>query len=120
MKAAPLFSAKRFSFVVPGIGIIHGFCASNQANAICAVVAFFICAILPSKSINAWFALRASGVKRGRMLRKSLLLILVFSFILHVRNPLPNGLNGTNPIPSSSSVGIITSSGVLVHNEYSL
>ncbi len=38
---APIFSSKRFSFVVPGMGTIHRFCANNQANATCAGVAFF-------------------------------------------------------------------------------
>jgi hypothetical protein len=33
---------------------------------------------------------------------------------------LPKGLKGTNPIPSSSSVWIISFSGSLYHNEYSL
>ncbi len=41
MAVAPLFSASRCSFVVPGIGTIHGFFASTQARAICAGVAFF-------------------------------------------------------------------------------
>ena len=67
-----MFSSSRCSFVVPGIGTIHGFCASSQASAICAGVAFFAAAIWPSRSTSAWFALRASGVKRGTMLRKSL------------------------------------------------
>ena len=40
---APMFSSRRCSFVVPGIGTIHGFCARSQASAICAVVAFFRC-----------------------------------------------------------------------------
>src|ERR1035438_5839662 len=31
---APRFSSRRFSFVVPGMGTIHGFRASNQASAI--------------------------------------------------------------------------------------
>ena len=31
---APMFSSSRCSFVVPGIGTIQGFCASNQASAI--------------------------------------------------------------------------------------
>ena len=35
-----MFSSRRH-FVVPGIGTIHGFCASSQASAICAGVAFF-------------------------------------------------------------------------------
>src|SRR5260370_13654349 len=34
--AAPMFSSRRCSFVVPGIGTIHGFCARSQASAICA------------------------------------------------------------------------------------
>src|ERR1035437_1553129 len=37
--AAAMFSSRRWSLVVPGIGTIHGFCASNQASAICAGVA---------------------------------------------------------------------------------
>jgi len=43
--AAPTFSSRRCSFVVPGIGAIHGFCASSQASAICADVAFFLATI---------------------------------------------------------------------------
>jgi hypothetical protein len=31
---APMFSSRRCSFVVPGIGTIHGFWASSQASAI--------------------------------------------------------------------------------------
>ena len=115
-----MFSSSRFSFLVPGIGTIHGFCASSHANAICAVVTFFSFATLFSKSTIAWFALRASCVKRGRELRKSVLSNLVFISIFPVRNPLPKGLNGTNPIPSSSSIGKISSSGFLHQSEYSL
>ena len=37
-----------------------------------------------------------------------------------VRKPFPSGLNGTNPIPSFSSVGRISSSGSLNRSEYSL
>lgn len=36
-----------------------------------------------------------------------------------VRNPLPSGLNGTNPMPSSASVGSTSGSGSRVHSEYS-
>jgi hypothetical protein len=43
------------------------------------------------------------GVKRGTMLRKSLLSNCVCSSIAPVRKPLPSGLNGTSPMPSSSS-----------------
>ena len=50
-----MFSSRRESLVVPGIGTIHGF--------------------------------RASGVKRGTMLRKSDLSNVVFSSIFPVRNP---------------------------------
>ena len=118
--AAPRFSSRRCSFVVPGIGTIHGFCASSQASAIWAGVACFRAAISPSRSTRAWFALRASGVKRGTMLRKSVLSNVVFSLIVPVRKPLPSGLKGTKPIPSSSSVGRTSSSGSRHHSEYSL
>src|SRR3989475_4618812 len=54
------------------------------------------------------------------MLRKSEPTNLVFSSIVPVRNPLPRGLNGTNPMPSSSRVGSSSASGRLHHREYSL
>ena len=100
-----MFSSSRESFVVPGIGTIHGFWASSQASAIWAGVARFRSPISRSRSTTAWFAFRASGVKRGTMLRKSVLSNVVVSSILPVRKPLPSGLNGTKPMPSSSSVG---------------
>lgn len=37
-----------------------------------------------------------------------------------VRKPLPSGLNGTNPMPSSAHVGSTSVSGSRVHSEYSL
>ena len=51
-------SSSRRRFVVPGIGTIHGFCASSQAKAICAGVAPFRSAKVFSQSTNARFALR--------------------------------------------------------------
>src|SRR2546425_2368271 len=54
------------------------------------------------------------------MLRKSELTNVVVSSIVPVRKPLPRGLNGTNPMPSSSRVGSSSSSGRLHHSEYSL
>src|SRR5436190_536820 len=54
------------------------------------------------------------------MLRKSELTNVVFSSIVPVRKPLPRGLNGTNPMPSSSRVGSSSSSGLLHHREYAL
>ena len=44
------------------------------------------------RSTSAWLAFIASGVKRGRMLRKSSSGSLVFSFIAPVRKPFPSGL----------------------------
>ena len=58
--------------------------------------------------------------KARNVLRKSELSNVVFSSILPVRKPLPSGLNGTKPIPSSSSVGSTSSSGSRHHSEYSL
>ena len=107
-------------FVVPGIGTIHGFWASSHASAIWAGVAFFRSANLVSQSTSARFAFRVSGVKRGTTLRKSVLSNVVFSSILPVRKPLPSGLNGTKPMPSSSSVGSTSASGSRHHSEYSL
>ena len=51
--AAPMFSSSLLSFVVPGIGATHGFCARIHARAICAGVAFFCFATLVNKSTNA-------------------------------------------------------------------
>ena len=49
----PMFSSRRESLVVPGMGTIHGFCASSQARAIWAGVALFCTATLVSKSTSA-------------------------------------------------------------------
>ena len=68
------------------------FCASSQANAIWAGVAFFSPAIRLSRSTTAWFALIASGVNRGLRLRISDLSKVVLSSILPVRYPRPSGL----------------------------
>ena len=59
-------------------------------------------------------------MKRGTVLRKSVLSNVVLSSILPVRKPLPSGLNGTKPMPSSSRVGRTSASGSRHHSEYSL
>src|SRR5262249_12568337 len=110
----------RWRFVVPGIGTIHGFCASSQASAICAGVALLRAANVFNHSTNATFALRFSSANRGTTLRKSVGSNVVLSSIVPVRKPLPSGLKGTNPIPSSSSVGRISRSGSRHQSEYSL
>src|SRR5215210_329103 len=69
--AAAMFSSRRCSFVVPGIGTTHDFCARSQASAICAGVAALRSAMRRRTSTNARFAFRASGSKRGVELRKS-------------------------------------------------
>ena len=56
----------------------------------------------------------------GQLLRKSAAANFVFSSILPVRKPRPSGLNGTKPIPSSSSVEDDLASGSRQHREYSL
>jgi heme exporter protein B len=48
------------------------------------------------------------------------LLLFDVSSIFPVRNPLPSGLYGTRPMPSSSSAGITSASGFRHHREYSL
>jgi hypothetical protein len=64
--------------------------------------------------------LRASAANRGMVVRMSLLSNPVLSLIVPVRKPLPSGLYGTKPMPSSSSVGSTSASGLRHHNEYSL
>ena len=118
--AAARFSSRRSTRRVPGIGTIQGLWASSQASATWAGVALLRAAILPSSSTRAWLAVRASGVNRGMVLRMSELSNEVASLIVPVRNPLPSGLKGTKPIPSSSRVGTICSSGSRHHSEYSL
>src|SRR6266516_7937655 len=54
-------------FLVPGIGTIHGFCASSHASAICAGVTRFFSATRFNRSTSAMFAARASAAKRGEM-----------------------------------------------------
>jgi hypothetical protein len=53
------------------------------------------------------------------MLRRSESSKDVVLSIAPVRKPLPSGLNGTNPMPSSASVGRISASGSRHHSEYS-
>ena len=67
------------------VGTIHAFWASSQASAIWAGVTDFRAAIATSRSTRAWFALRASGVKRGLRLRMSELSKVALSSILPVR-----------------------------------
>ena len=95
---APMFSFRRLSFVVPGIGAIHGFWARTQASAICAGVAFFrFCDLLQLNPPTPDSLFAPPALKRGTTLRKSALSKVVFSFIFPVRKPLPSGLNVTKP-----------------------
>src|SRR5207248_5145772 len=118
--AAPMFSSSLSILRVPGIGTIHGLCANSQASAICAGVACLRPAILLRTSTTACFAFRLAAEKRGMALRKSVLSNVVASSILPVRKPLPSGLKGTKPMPSSAHVGRISFSGSRHHSEYSL
>ena len=63
--AAALFSSRRCSFVVPGIGTIDGLCARTHAIAICAGVAPFRAATCSSRSTKARFASQSVGVEAG-------------------------------------------------------
>ena len=92
--AAPRFSSRRCSFVVPGMGTIHGFWASSQARRSGPGSPFSARRPRPSRSTRARFAFIASGVKRGMVLRKSVLSSFVPSSIFPVRKPLPEGAEG--------------------------
>ena len=112
--AAAMFSSSRSGAVVPGIGTIHGCCASSQASAIWAGVAPLRSAIAAEqvderlvgraglgRRTAGWCCADVAGA-RTRALRRC----------VPVRKPLPSGLNGTNPMPSSSSVGRISRLGL--------
>ena len=73
-----------------------------------------------STSTSARLAFIAPRATRGTLLRKSPLAKVADWSILPVRNPAPNGLNGTKPIPSSSRSGRSSVSGSRHHSEYSL
>ena len=68
---APRFSSSRCSFVVPGMGTIHGFCASSHASATWAAVAFFALAIYAEQIDQRLIGFARFGQNRGKMLRKS-------------------------------------------------
>src|SRR4051794_4286281 len=63
------------------------------------------------RSTRARLAVMASRSKRGSVARMSPSPNWVAAVTWPVRNPRPKGLNGTKPMPSSSSVGRISSSG---------
>ena len=84
-------------------------CARIQARAICAGVAPLAAATSLTISTKAMLAFRASGARRGTILRKSVASKIVVSSILPVRNPAPSGVNGPKPMqvhpgPGSSPV----------------
>ena len=63
--AAPIFSSRRCSLVVPGIGTMYGRWASSQASATCAGRRALLVGDALRRSTNAWFFSIASGWKRG-------------------------------------------------------
>ena len=72
-------------------------------------------------STSAWLAARFSALEprdRGADVARRRTSRRVAT--VPVRNPLPSGLNGTKPMPSSASVGSTSASGSRVHSEYSL
>ena len=78
--------------VIMPIALIHGIPDASTSSWVWAGVASFSPAMRFSRSTSAWFFSSASGVKRGRTLRKSPSAILVSLFIAPVRKPLPSGL----------------------------
>ena len=103
ISAAPIFSSSRWSLVVPGIGTIHGFCARSQASAICAGVAPLRPPISVEQVDERLICLASLRREAGEACCGSRVLSnVVFSLMAPVRKPLPSGLKGTSPIPSSS------------------
>lgn len=82
-------------------------------------VAFFCVAILVSSSTR--HGRRPCLRCKARRDVAEVVLVELRAFVdLSGQEPMPRGLYGTNPIPSSSIVGGNSSSGHLHHNEYSL
>ena len=105
----------------PGMGTIHGFWASSHASATCPGVALFAFRmalqhrdqrLVRRRGSPARSAARCCGSRRGRRWSSA--------SMRPVRKPLPSGLNGTKPMPSSSSVGSTSRSGSRCQREYSL
>ena len=77
---------------MPGIGTIHGFCASSQASAICAGVAFFCLPMAVEQIDEGLVGLAGLGREARQRAAEVVLSKLVLSSILPVRKPLPSGL----------------------------
>ena len=118
---APAFSSSRSRRLVPGIGTMNGCCASSHASATCAGVAPRSSAsaadLIDDRLVGAEVLGGESGHAGADLVgaRTSRPAVTV-----PVRKPLPSGLNGTNPMPSSAQVGSTSGSGSRVHSEYSL
>lgn len=69
--AAAAFSCTRSIRLIPGIGAICEYWASNQVRAIWPAIAPSRSAKLLTWSTNAWLAVRLSEVNRGMVLRTS-------------------------------------------------
>ena len=110
--AAATFSSSRSSFVVPGIGTIHGFCASSHASAICAGVAFFRAPISGEQIDQGAVGLAGLGREAGQRVADVVLAKLVCSSILPGEETLAQRAEGTKPMPSSSRSGRTSASGL--------
>ena len=107
IEAAAMFSSSRCTFRVPGIGTIQGFVpAARPARSARALPPSAPRSRRAGRPGPDWLA-GPRARSGGRVLRKSELSNVVFSSILPVRKPLPSGLKGTKPMPSSSRVGRI-------------
>ena len=120
MAAAPMFSSRRFSLVVPGIGTIHGFCASSQASAIWAGVAFFVLPI-SAEQIDQRLV-RLAGLRREARHGVAEVGAGECGVLVDLagEEALAQRAKGTRPMPSSSSAGRTSFSGRRHHSEYSL
>jgi hypothetical protein len=78
-----------------------GFWANNQASATWAGEAFLRSAQVLTNT-SAMLAGNASGAKRGTAARKSRCSKWLVAVTVPARKPMPSGLPGTKPIPSSS------------------
>src|SRR5258705_8403297 len=119
-EVAARFSRTYATRLVPGIGTTSNGCANSQAKASCPGRHPLSAASLARAATGSRLVARLSAENRGLLARKSLESNGSPGFSPPVSADRPNGLNGTNVMPSSRHVAVIAPSTRRSHSEYSL
>src|SRR6476620_11921238 len=101
------FSRTYATRLVPGIGTTSNGWANSHANASCPGRQPLLAASSARAATGTRLVARLSAENRGLLARKSLESNVSPGFNTPVRADRPNGLNGTNVMPSSRHVAVI-------------